>query len=65
MADWETEVGLSRALWLWRESAAWHKRRTAKRKAGTAGNKTERVLVHQKGGRLGDHLDRRWMDGFH
>ena len=32
MADWETEVGLSRALWLWRESAAWHKRRTAKRR---------------------------------
>ena len=32
MADWETEVGLSRALWLWRESAAWHKRRKAKRK---------------------------------
>ena len=31
MADWETEVGLSRALWLWRESAAWHKRRKAKR----------------------------------
>ena len=31
-ADWETEVGLSRALWLWRESAAWHKRRTAKRR---------------------------------
>ena len=32
MADWETEVGLRRALWLWRESAAWHKRRTAKRR---------------------------------
>ena len=32
MADWETEVGLSRALWLWRESAAWRKRRTAKRR---------------------------------
>ena len=32
MADWETEVGLSRALWLWWESAAWHKRRTAKRR---------------------------------
>ena len=32
MADWETEVGLSRALWLWRESVAWHKRRTAKRR---------------------------------
>ena len=32
MADWETEVGLSRTLWLWRESAAWHKRRTAKRR---------------------------------
>ena len=32
MADWETEVGLSRALWLWRESVAWHKRRNAKRK---------------------------------
>ena len=32
MADWETEVGLSRALWLWRESAAWHKRRKAKRR---------------------------------
>ena len=31
MADWETEVGLSRALWLWLESAAWRKRRTAKR----------------------------------
>ena len=32
MADWETEVGLSRALWLWREFAAWRKRRTAKRR---------------------------------
>ena len=32
MADWETEVGLRRALWLWRESAAWRKRRTAKRR---------------------------------
>ena len=31
-ADWETEVGLSRALWLWRKSVAWHKRRKAKRK---------------------------------
>ena len=32
IADWETEVGLSRALWLWRKSVAWHKRRKAKRK---------------------------------
>ena len=32
-------------------------------KAGTAGKKTERVLVHQKGGRPEDHLDRLWMDG--
>ena len=32
IADWGTEVGLSRALWLWRESAAWHKRRKAKRR---------------------------------
>ena len=32
-------------------------------KAGTAGRKTERVLVHQKGGRPEDHLDRPWMDG--
>ena len=32
-------------------------------KAGTAGKKTERVLVHQKGGQPEDHLDRRWMDG--
>ena len=32
-------------------------------KAGTAGKKTERVLVHQKGGRPEDHLDRPWMDG--
>ena len=32
-------------------------------KAGTAGKKTERVLVHQKGGWPEDHLDRPWMDG--
>ena len=32
-------------------------------KAGTQGKKTERVLVHQKGGRPEDHLDWRWMDG--
>ena len=32
-------------------------------KAGTAGRKTERVLVHQKGGRPEDQLDRPWMDG--
>ena len=31
MADWETEIGLSRALWLWRESAARYKQRRAKR----------------------------------
>ena len=32
MADWETEVGLRRAWWLWRESTAWHRRRKAKRR---------------------------------
>ena len=32
-------------------------------KCGTAGKKIERVLVHQKGGRLEDHLGLPWMDG--
>ena len=32
MADWETEVGLRRAWWLWRESTVWHRRRKAKRR---------------------------------
>ena len=32
-------------------------------KAGTAGKKTERVLVHQKGGRPEDHLEWPWMGG--
>ena len=32
-------------------------------KAGTAGRKTERVLVHQKGEKPEDQLDRLWMDG--
>ena len=32
-------------------------------KAGTAGKKTERVLVHRKGGQPEDQVDRRWMDG--
>ena len=31
--------------------------------AGTARKKTERVLVHQKGGRPDDHLEWPWMDG--
>ena len=48
MADWETEVGLSRALWLWRESAAWHKRRKAKRRLERQGRKLSAPLFIKK-----------------
>ena len=70
IADWETEVGLLRALRLWQQSVAWHKLRKAKRRLqrGTrkwkqAGTNTERFLVHPKGGPPGDHLEWLWMEG--
>ena len=63
MADSETEVGLSRALWLWRESAAWHKRRTAKRSLERQERKLSASLFIKKEVGLKDQLDRPWMDG--